>query len=84
MALYNQGKSVSITDTEKYTIATAYSGGNLIYVGKAAPGTAKSASFWQIMKLTYDISDNLTDIQWADGDKKFDNIWDNRASLSYS
>lgn len=66
-----------------YTIKMEYSGESPIYIGKASPGTATSSAAWQIQKLTYSGS-NITDIQWADGDISFDNIWDNRDSLSYS
>lgn len=53
------------------------------YLGKAAVGTATSAAAWQIQKLTFGV-DGDVDITWADGDASFDNVWDDRASLSYS
>ena len=52
------------------------------YLGRAACGTATSAASWQIRKISE--SGNVTTIEWADGDRKFDNVWDDRASLSYS
>jgi len=57
--------------------------GNVVYYGVTTSGTAKSAAKWQIKKFSY-TSNDLTDIQWADGNTKFDNVWDDRASLSYS
>jgi len=60
-----------------------YSGSNLLYLGEAPPGSATSAAAWRIQKYTYSGS-NLTDTQYADGDEEFDNVWDDRASLSYS
>jgi len=56
---------------------------NLIYQGQANPGASKSASVWRIKKFTYSTG-NLTDIQFADGNDRFDNIWDDRVSLNYS
>lgn len=53
-----------------------------VYIGKAAIGTATSAAQWQVQKIL--TSGGVTTITWADGNQKFDNIWDNRASLSYS
>ena len=53
------------------------------YVGKAAPGTATSAALWQIKRLTYTSAGDVT-VEVADGDLDFDNVWDNRASLTYS
>ena len=59
------------------------SSGLPIYIGVAVPGSATSSAVWQIRKFTY--SDNfLTSVTFADGDEYFDNVWDNRASLSYS
>jgi len=58
--------------------------GNAIYIGVAAPGTATTAGAWQIKNLTYDGGGNLISLKWADGDDQFNNIWDNRAALSYS
>ena len=56
---------------------------NLIYSGTALAGSAKASPAWQIKKYTYSGS-NLTDVQFADGNTQFDNIWNNRTSLSYS
>ena len=52
------------------------------YVGLADPGSATSAAVWQIKKLT--TSGSVTTVTLADGNSNFDNVWDNRASLSYS
>lgn len=54
--------------------------GTYLYLGEAVPGTATSAAGWRISRVTN--ADST--IVWADGDGSFDNIWDNRASLSYS
>lgn len=58
--------------------------GNPIYIGEANPGTGKGSAGWRIRKIIYDADGNITDIQYADGDANFDNIWNNRASYSYS
>lgn len=54
---------------------------NTTYIGKAAIGSATSGAVWQIAKL--DTSSGMVKT-WADGDSLFNNIWDDRASLSYS
>lgn len=53
----------------------------ITYVGTAAPGTLTSAASWAIKRL--DSTSGLV-VLWADGNSNFDNIWDDRASLSYS
>lgn len=56
------------------------SSGSIDYVGEASIGTATSAASWRIKRV-----DSTTGIiiQWA-GTGVFDQVWDNRASLSYS
>jgi hypothetical protein len=54
------------------------------YQGYALPGTATSAAAWQITRSTKDGSGNVTAVLFADGNDLYDNVWDNRASLSYS
>jgi hypothetical protein len=52
------------------------------YVGRAEPGTAEGSAAWQIKKIS--VSGSVTTITWADGNENYDNIWSNRAALSYS
>ena len=54
---------------------------NLTYVGLAQPGTITSAATWQVFRINETTG---TIIKWADGNDSFDNIFDNRESLSYS
>jgi len=54
------------------------------YIGNAAPGSLTSESVWKIISLTYDVNDNIETVVYASGDRKFDKIWDNRASYTYS
>lgn len=54
---------------------------NIVYVGKTAVGKAGTdTAAWQISKI--DITSGVI-IEWADGDDLFDNIWDNRTTLTY-
>lgn len=53
------------------------------YRGDALPGTLTSAALWRVQRLTFQ-ADGDVEILYADGDDAFDNIWDNRLSLSYS
>ena len=56
---------------------------SLLYFGVAAPGALTSADVWQIQKIVIGPGNSVA-ITWADGNAEFDNVWDNRASLSYS
>jgi len=52
------------------------------YIGDAMPGTATADAAWRIKRLTE--SGNDVDVEWADGNDIFDNVWDDRALLGYS
>lgn len=54
---------------------------NVTYIGKAPVGSLESAGVWQIAKL--DETSGLVKT-WADGNGNYDNIWNNRSSLTYS
>jgi len=51
------------------------------YIGKAAPGSLTSEAKWQIRRV-----DETTGsvFKFANGDDRFNNIWDDRIHLSYS
>lgn len=69
-----------------YSIRFDYDGAsppNLVYYGLAAIGSATSGTVWQIRKYAYSGSNMISQL-WADGDNYFNNIWDNRASLTYA
>lgn len=54
--------------------------GNIIYIGKAQTGTSTALPNWQIQKI--DKTGVVTKL-YCDGNANFDNIWDNRTSLTY-
>lgn len=53
----------------------------LAYLGEAAAGSGVSDSTWRIQRL--DFTGGNVVVQWADGNSSFDNVWNNRASLTY-
>lgn len=79
------GHTHSIDDITMTQLALEYDvvSSTLSYLGEANPGTATSAASWRIKKLVFDASGDIT-VTYADGNSSFDNVWDNRASLSYS
>jgi len=70
----NQEKSLS-TIVDEVSAATTY-------VGTAIAGADTAAAFWRIKRIS--VSGTVTTIEFADGDTQFDNVWDNRAILSYT
>ena len=69
-------------DSDNFTTKIDAADANTTYIGKAKFGLATSVARWQIKKIS--ISGNVTTISWANGDDDFNQIWDNRASLTYS
>lgn len=66
-----------------YIIQKDEASSTVVYFGYALPGTLTSVASWKIKRLT-DLGGNDFKVEYADGNANFDNIWDNRVSLSYS
>jgi hypothetical protein len=75
---------LSISDV-LYTELFEYDISNrVIYHGWAIAGSSIASAVWRIQKFTYN-GDNVTNIEWANGDTGFKFIWDDRdTSYSYS
>ncbi|MDO8998322.1 MAG: hypothetical protein Q7W45_01050 [Bacteroidota bacterium] len=55
---------------------------NVIYKGFASPSANVEDAVWAIQRINN--SGDVCTYQWADGNKNFDNIWNNRINLSYA
>jgi len=64
-----------------YIFRVDQSSGTVIYIGKGSASASTASAVWRISKV--DTSSLLT-VTFADGNGNYDNVWDNRASLSYS
>lgn len=77
--------TIIIGRKENYTQRLDYdSNGDVLYMGQGETGMLESEPYWQIKKFSYDSSGNLLKIIYADGNENKDNVWNDRASLSYS
>lgn len=54
---------------------------DLMYIGESAISVAESAAVWRIRKI--ETIGTVTKITWADGNEEFDNVWTDRATLTY-
>ncbi len=54
------------------------------YIGRARPGAVSSAGEWQIAKVGYDASRNVTSLTFAAGVNDYTKVWDNRGTYTYS
>lgn len=71
------------TSSATYATIVDEASATVTYVGKAKLGTAQASALWQIFKIT-ESGSTITTITWADGNSNFDNVWNDRASLTYS
>lgn len=53
----------------------------ITYVGKAVVSSSEASAVWQIQKI--DETGAVMTIKFADGNTNFDNVWNNRTSLTY-
>lgn len=76
------GLDVANLGSVPYAIRVDEATTTVTYVGKATIGVLTSAASWLIFRIT--TTTTLTTVEWADADSNFDNVWDDRASLTYS
>lgn len=62
------------------TVLTDDVGTGVTYIGEAEPGTSTASAKWRIQKLDESSAD--FNRKWA-GRGKFDQVWDNRLTLTY-
>lgn len=74
--------SLTVSSTGDEALRLDEASASVSYVGTAATGSGEGSAVWKIKKIT--ISGTVTSITWADGNGNYDNVWSNRASLSYS
>lgn len=55
---------------------------SLMYVGEASPGSTDAQMRWRIKRIRFIGTETI--IEWADGNKNFDNAWDLRTSYDYT
>jgi hypothetical protein len=72
----------------RYTVRIdppAHPASGVQYIGWAQPATLTSEDAWSIARLTW-VSDSLSLVEWGGvvtPTNRFENIWDNRAALTY-
>ena len=74
--------TTSITGSPKRLTAIDEVSTNLTYIGFAKLGTLDSSSHWQIFRIQK--TGTQTYIQYANGNDEFSNVWNDRATLTYT
>ena len=85
------GHETRITDLENEAVATFAqrvddtTSSSVYYFGEAQPGVVDASALWRIQRITFITpGEDDVDIEWADGNSSFDNVWDDRLILGYS
>ena len=60
-----------------------YASSTINYYGHASPGSGQGNAVWRIKRETLDSQSRTTVIEYADSNAQFDNVWADRATLSY-
>jgi len=55
--------------------------GTYVYVGYAIVGSTTSSAVWKIKRIK---TTNVVEVLYAGGNAFYDNVWNDRSSLSYS
>ena len=56
--------------------------GGYTYTGEALIGSAEGAAVWKISRSSIDSNGNV-DVDFADGNQEYDNVWSRRTALNY-
>ncbi|MDB4726230.1 hypothetical protein OAF54_02245, partial [bacterium] len=57
--------------------------GDYVYIGEAAPGSARDAAAWRI-KRVYELAGEDVEIIWANNTANTELVWDDRAMYEYN
>ena len=68
-----------LTQTTRLDVASD----TIMYVGKATVGSSPSEPVWRIFRITSTAAGSMT-IEYVNGEANYNNVWDDRASYSYS
>jgi hypothetical protein len=84
----NKGTSAkAVPSNIPYTIVQDVASSTITYIGMAksifVPATNTGYALFRVIRITYDVDGNMTATESADGDSEEDNIWSNRAALTY-
>ena len=66
-----------------FYVASGNGVGQVEYHCRAQYNTATSAASWSVRRFTYDSSNRVSVVEWAGGNDAFNQVCDNRATLSY-
>lgn len=75
------GRIPVLIESDPLKMIDDYSVAGTEYIGWAVCGASTASPIWKICRKVTVAS--VETVEWADGDAKFDNIFDNRATLTY-
>ncbi len=74
----NQSQELTVLIDAAQSVPT-----NITYIGKAKLGTSTATAGWQILRIEIS-NDGLTKVQYANNSARYNSVWDDRETLTYS
>lgn len=74
--------SIGTPNTRQHSVRLDQATASVLYIGEASFGALEADAAWRIRK--FETVGAVSSITYADGNNNYDNIWTNRAGLSYS
>jgi hypothetical protein len=74
--------SVGTPNTRQHSVRLDQATSSVLYIGESSFGASESDNCWRIRK--FETVGSVSTITYADGNDHYDNVWTNRAALSYS
>lgn len=76
-----------VQDSEVAFVAINNADGNPIFIGRAKVGVQEDQDKWQIRKITYDVTDGISRIEWPENDEgnasaEFEFVWSSVSALT--
>jgi hypothetical protein len=65
-----------------YTKLLDQASSTVLYLGEAAPESLEASSVWRIQKILFKANGDVESVRFADAGL-FDQVWNNRAALTY-
>lgn len=78
-----RGLDINLLSSSKDNVIIDKASASITYFGFSVPGSLSSDAAWRVLRKEV-VSDTITEFKYAGGNDAYDNVWNDRASLSYS
>lgn len=76
------GLDVNILSESKNIVIIDENTSSITYYGFALPGSSHASALWRILRAQQ-VTPKILEYKYADGNDLFDNVWNDRTTLTY-